>query len=81
MIDDARPGTPIRPEGADSVRDLPIRDTELADRSLLDHMIRRPTEADFDDVLTPEGDMSGDIVGSDVSDATGASNDSLTGTG
>ena len=52
----------------------------LGDRSMLDHMIRRPTEEDFADVLTPEGNASGDIVGSDVSDGIGVSNDSLGGT-
>ncbi|MES2461431.1 MAG: hypothetical protein V4671_12685 [Armatimonadota bacterium] len=57
-----------------------VNNTEvLADRSMLDHMVRRPTEADFADVLTPEGN-SGDIVGSDVSDGIGPSNDSLGGT-
>jgi hypothetical protein len=42
-------------------------------------MVRRPVEADFADVLTPEGN-SGDIVGSDVSGSTGPSNGSLGGT-
>ncbi len=51
----------------------------LGDRSLLEHMVRRPVEADFADVLTPEGN-SGDIVGSDVSDSIGPSNGSLGGT-
>lgn len=51
----------------------------LADRSMLDHMVRRPTEADFADVLSPEGNASGDIVGSDVSGGVGISNDSLGG--
>jgi hypothetical protein len=51
----------------------------LGDRSMLDHMVRRPTEADFADVLTPEGN-SGDIMGSDVSAGTGPSNGSLGGT-
>ena len=51
-----------------------------ANDSLLDHMIRRPTEADFADVLTPEGN-SGDIFGSDISDSTGVNNGSLDGAG
>jgi hypothetical protein len=53
----------------------------LGDRSLLNHMVRRPTEEDFEDVLTPEGNASGDIVGSDVTDGIGPSNDSLGGLG
>ena len=57
----------------------PVDDEALADRSVLHHMIRRPTEEDFADVLTPEGNSSGDIVGSDVSDGIGVSNDSLGG--
>lgn len=32
-----------------------------AEDPLLDRMIRRPTEADFEDILSPEGE-SGDIV-------------------
>lgn len=54
-------------------------DEALADRSLLNHMVRRPTEEDFADVLTPEGNSSGDTVGSDVSTGIGVSNDSLGG--
>ncbi len=50
----------------------------LGDRSVLEHMIRRPTEEDFKDVLKPEGN-SGDIVGSDVSGGIGVSNDSVGG--
>lgn len=50
----------------------------LGDRSILEHMVRRPTEEDFADVLTPEGN-SGDIAGSDVSSGIGVSNDSLGG--
>jgi hypothetical protein len=42
-------------------------------------MIRRPTEADFADVLSPEGN-SGDVVGSDVSDSTMPSDASIGGT-
>ena len=57
----------------------PVDDEALADRSVLNHMIRRPTEEDFADVLTPEGNSSGGIVGSDVSNGIGISNDSLGG--
>jgi len=53
---------------------------EIFEEDLTKRMIRRPTEADFTDVLSPEGD-SGDIVGSDVSDSTQAGNASLGGTG
>jgi len=81
MPDDGRPGTPISPEGYSSVKDYPVTDAELSDRSILEHMIRRPTDADFDDVLSPEGELSGDIVGSGVSDSVMPSNDSLGGTG
>ena len=52
----------------------------LDDDTLKDRMIRRPTEADFDEVLSPEGN-SGDIVGSDVSDSTTDSGASVGGTG
>ena len=51
-----------------------------AEDHLIDHMVRRPTEEDFEDVLTPEGN-SGDIAGSDVSDSTSISNASIAGTG
>jgi hypothetical protein len=47
---------------------------------LIDHMVRLPTEADFEEVLSPEGN-SGDIVGSGVSDSTTVSNASIAGTG
>ena len=53
-------------------------DDSVLEEDLTQHMIRRPTEADFADVLSPEGN-SGDIVGSDVSDSTQASNASLGG--
>lgn len=62
-------------------KSVPVNDGDaqvLGDRSVLEHMIRRPTEEDFEDVLTPEGN-SGDIAGSDVSDGIGVSNDSLGG--
>jgi len=52
---------------------------EVLERDLTQDMVRRPTEADFADVLRPEGN-SGDIVGSDVSDSTIASNASVSGT-
>ncbi|MBC8102269.1 MAG: hypothetical protein H7Z41_06755 [Cytophagales bacterium] len=80
MSDDTRAGTPIVPQGTDSIRNEPIPDETGADRSLLNHMIRRPVEADFEEVLTPEGN-SGDIAGSDVIRSSGPSNDSLGGTG
>ena len=57
----------------------PADNEALADRGMLSHMVRRPTEEDFADVLTPEGNSSGDIVGSDVSGGIGVSNDSLGG--
>lgn len=52
-----------------------------AEDPLLDRMTRRPTEEDFADVLTPEGN-SGDIAPRDVTDATlpFPSNGSLGGT-
>ena len=49
------------------------------DERLNEHLIRRPTEADFDEVLSPEGN-SGDIVGSDVSTSTAVNNAALGGT-
>ena len=60
------------PEPADAIE-------TPAESPLVDRMIRRPTEADFEDVLSPEGD-SGDIAGSDVSDGTSVNNASLGGT-
>ena len=53
---------------------------EVLEEDLTKKMIRRPTEADFADILSPEGN-SGDLVGSDVSDSTTASNASVSGTG
>ena len=53
---------------------------EALEEDLTKKMIRRPTEDDFADVLSPEGD-SGDIVGSDVNDSVVASNASIGGTG
>ena len=52
-----------------------------AEDPLLDRMIRRPTEADFEDILNSEGE-SGDIAPRDVTDATlpFPSNGSLGGT-
>lgn len=49
------------------------------DERLDEHLIRRPTEADFADVLSPEGN-SGDIAGSGVSTSTSVNNASLGGT-
>lgn len=75
---DTRPTTTShRPDNVlypDARPDESVLETNLADR-----MIRRPTEADFEDVLSPEGN-SGDIVGSDVSDATTVTDASLGGT-
>lgn len=67
---------------ATGVREEPKRDLvpTPADDPLLDRMVRRPTEADFEDVLTPEG-QSGDIFGSDVSESTAVSDGALAGTG
>ena len=52
---------------------------EVLEDDLTKRMIRRPTEADFADVLSPEGN-SGELVGSDVSDSTAASDASVGGT-
>jgi hypothetical protein len=52
-----------------------------AEDHLVDRMIRRPTEADFAEVLSPEGNESGDIAGSDISDSTAVNNGALGGTG
>jgi len=54
-------------------------DKELSE-NLTDKMIRRPTEEDFEDVLTPEGFSEG-TTGSDVSDGTYPGNTSIAGTG
>ena len=63
--------TDVAPLTEEEVRPL----NERLDEKLL----RRPTEADFADVLSPEGN-SGDIAGSDVSDSTSVNNASLGGT-
>jgi hypothetical protein len=55
-------------------------DETILEQRLTDRMVRQPTDADFADVLSPEGD-SGDIVGSDVSDSVLASDASVGGTG
>lgn len=55
-------------------------DDEALEENLTPKMARRPTEADFEEVLSPEGN-SGDLVGSDVSDSTTATNTSISGTG
>lgn len=52
-----------------------------AEDHLIDRMVRRPTEADFEDVLSPEGNASGDIGGSDITDSTRVTNASISGTG
>lgn len=59
----------------------PISDVERREQHIKEHGGRVPTEEDFADVLKPEGNMSGDIVGTDVADSPWASNDSLGGTG
>lgn len=77
---DTRPGTTTsyRPDKVVYPESRP--DDEVLEQDLTEQMIRRPTEADFTDVLTPEGN-SGDIVGSDVSDSTIATDASLGGSG
>jgi hypothetical protein len=54
-------------------------DEDVLEADLTQRMIRRPTDADIEEVMTPEAN-SGDTVGSDVSDSTMATNDSLGGT-
>ena len=61
----------VAPLNPDEVRPL--------DERLDEHLIRRPTDADFDDVLSPEGN-SGDIVGTGVSSSTAVNNAALGGT-
>ncbi len=68
----ARPDTILFPEARPG--------DEALEEDLTKRMIRRPTEEDFADVLSPEGN-SGDIVGSDVNDSTMASDASIGGTG
>ena len=68
----AKPDTILYPESRPG--------DEVLEEDLTKKMIRRPTEEDFADVLSPEGN-SGDIVGSDVNDSTVASNASISGTG
>lgn len=78
---DTRPGTTTSAK-PDKVLYPDVRDagqTALDDTTLKDRMIRRPTEADFEEVLSPEGN-SGDIVGSDVSDSTTDTGASVGGT-
>ena len=53
---------------------------EVLEADLTERMIRRPTDADIEEVMTPEAN-SPDVGGSDVSDSIIASNDSLGGTG
>ncbi len=71
----------ITPSPATPADTVPI-DPEAArplEARLDEHLIRVPTEADFDDVLSPEGN-SGDLAGSDVSTSTGVNNAALGGT-
>ena len=70
----AKPDKVLYPDARNAAQNV------LDDDTLKDRMIRRPTEADFADVLSPEGD-SGDIVGSDISDSTTDSPASVSGTG
>lgn len=74
---------PISPVGSQTANRMVqdndhVTETELADRGMLENMVRRPTEEDFVDVLSPEGNASGDIAGTDVGGSS-ASNDSLGG--
>ena len=75
---DTRPGTTTshRPDKILYPESRP--DDNIIEEDLTEKMIRRPTEEDFEDVLTPEGD-SGDIVGTAISDSTVASDASVTG--
>ena len=77
--DDTRPGstTSAKPDAILYPESRP--DDSVFEEDLTKKMIRRPTEADFADVLSPEGN-SGDIVGSDVNDSTMPSNASIGGT-
>jgi hypothetical protein len=78
--DDTRPGSTISAKAADTVVFPDSRpDDRVLEEDLTKKMIRRPTEADFADVLSPEGN-SGDVVGSDVSDSTMPSDASIGGT-
>ena len=61
----------VAPLDAEAMRPLEER--------LDEKLLRRPTEADFADVLSPQGN-SGDIAGSDVSDSSSVNNAALGGT-
>ncbi len=76
--DDTRPGstTSAKPDAVLFPESRP--DDSVFEEDLTKKMIRRPTEADFADVLSPEGD-SGDVVGSDVNDSTVPTNASIGG--
>ena len=52
---------------------------DVLEKDLTEQMIRRPTEADFEGLLSPEGNR-GDTVSTGVSDSVIASNDSIGGT-
>lgn len=78
---DTRPGSTTSHKAADKVLDadqMRRGDEILNDDTLVDRMVRRPTEEDFEDVLTPEGNH--DVVGGDVSDSVIASDASILGT-
>jgi hypothetical protein len=78
---DTRPGSTTSHKAADKVLSADQQnrgDALLDDDTLVDRMIRRPTEEDFEDVLTPEGNH--DVAGGDVSDSVMASDASVLGT-
>lgn len=77
--DDTRPGSTTSAKPDKILFPDARPDDSVLEEDLTQHMIRRPTEADFDGLLSPAGD-SGDIVGSDVSDSTVASDASVGGT-
>lgn len=52
---------------------------DVLEKDLTEEMIRRPTEADFEGLLTPEGNR-GDTVSTGISGSTTASNASIGGT-
>lgn len=56
------------------------QDGDVLSEDLTPQMIRRPTEEDFAQVLTPEGAHGDLFQGADVSDSTTISNSDLGGT-
>lgn len=70
-----RPGTTITNKVADKMLYPEARlGDEVLGEDLTEKMIRRPIEADFEEVLTPEGIPPGDITGTDVSDTFAGGN-------